>query len=59
MATTNRRDSDEEFARRGDAVYAKAIRPFKADDEGKFAFPGRKRKPLFPEIWRAGTQHAD
>jgi hypothetical protein len=38
MATTNRRHSKEEFARRGDAIYEKDIRPqLKADDEGKFA----------------------
>ena len=38
MATTTRRYGKEEFARRGDAIYEKAVRPqLKADDEGKFA----------------------
>jgi hypothetical protein len=38
MATTERRYSKEEFARRGDAIYEKQIRPqIKASDEGKFA----------------------
>jgi hypothetical protein len=38
MATTKRRYSKEEFARRGDAIYEKEIRPqLKAADEGKFA----------------------
>ena len=38
MATTKRRHSKEEFARRGDAIYESEIRPqLKADDEGKFA----------------------
>lgn len=38
MAGTTRRYSKEEFARRGDAVYEKAVRPqLKASDEGKFA----------------------
>src|SRR5437899_2461005 len=37
MSTTKRRHSKEEFARRGDAIYEKDIRPqLKADDEGKF-----------------------
>lgn len=38
MATTKRRYSKEEFARRGDAIYEKQVRPqLKPDDEGKFA----------------------
>lgn len=38
MATTNRRYSKEEFARRGDAIYEKEVRPqLKATDEDKFA----------------------
>ena len=38
MAATKRRYSKEEFARRGDAIYEKAVRPhLEADDEGKFA----------------------
>jgi hypothetical protein len=38
MATTKPRYSKEEFARRGDAIYEKEVRPkLKADDEGKFA----------------------
>jgi len=38
MATTRRRYSKEEFARRGDAIYEKDVRPkLKADDVGKFA----------------------
>jgi hypothetical protein len=38
MASTTRRYSKEEFARRGDAIYEKKVRPqLKADDEGKFA----------------------
>jgi hypothetical protein len=38
MAFTERRYSKEEFARRGDAIYEKDVRPqVKADDEGKFA----------------------
>jgi hypothetical protein len=38
MADTQRRYSKEEFARRGDAIYEKQVRPqLKADDEGKFA----------------------
>ena len=38
MAATKRRHSKEEFARRGDAIYEKDVRPqLKADDEGKFA----------------------
>jgi hypothetical protein len=37
MASTQRRYSKEEFARRGDALYEKEVRPqLKADDEGKF-----------------------
>ena len=37
MASTGRRYSKEEFARRGDAVYEKEVRPrLKADDHGKF-----------------------
>jgi hypothetical protein len=38
MATTKRRYSKEEFARRGDAIYEKDVRPqLKTRDEGKFA----------------------
>lgn len=38
MGTTQRRYSKEEFARRGDAVCEKQVRPqLKAADEGKFA----------------------
>lgn len=38
MADTSRRDSKDEFGRRGDAIYEKEVRPrLKADDEGKFA----------------------
>ncbi len=38
MADTKRRYSKEEFARRGDAIYEKQVRPqLKTDDEGKFA----------------------
>jgi hypothetical protein len=38
MATVKRRYSKEEFARRGDALYEKEVRPqLKAGDEGKFA----------------------
>jgi hypothetical protein len=38
MAFTKRRYSKEDFARRGDAIYEKDVRPhLKADDEGKFA----------------------
>jgi len=38
MAATRRRYSKEEFARRGDAIYEKDVRPkLKADDVGKFA----------------------
>jgi hypothetical protein len=38
MASTQRRYSKEEFARRGDAIYEKDVRPqLKADDEDKFA----------------------
>jgi hypothetical protein len=38
MASTQRRYSKEEFARRGDAIYEEKVRPqLKADDEGKFA----------------------
>jgi hypothetical protein len=37
MATTKRRYSKEEFARRGDAIYDNEVRPqLKPDDEGKF-----------------------
>jgi 23S rRNA maturation mini-RNase III len=38
MVPTQRRYSKEEFARRGDAIYEKEIRPqLKTSDEGKFA----------------------
>jgi hypothetical protein len=38
MATTRRRHSKEEFARRGDAIYEKDVRPhLKPGDEGKYA----------------------
>jgi len=38
MTDTQRRYSKEEFARRGDAIYEKEIRPqLKAADQGKFA----------------------
>ena len=38
MATTKRRYSKEDFARRGDAICEKEIRPqLKPADEGKFA----------------------
>jgi hypothetical protein len=38
MASTKRRYSKEEFARRGDEVYETQVRPhLKAEDEGKFA----------------------
>ena len=38
MASTKRRYSKEEFARRGDALYETVVRPqLKTDDEGKFA----------------------
>lgn len=38
MTATKRRYSKEEFARRGDAIYEKDVRPqLKADDDGKFA----------------------
>jgi len=38
MAATERRYSKEEFARRGDAIYEKEVRPqLKAADDGKFA----------------------
>ncbi len=38
MASTERRYSKEEFARRGDAIYEKAVRPqLKPRDKGKFA----------------------
>ena len=38
MASTKRRYSKEEFARRGDAIYENDVRPqLKADDEGRFA----------------------
>jgi hypothetical protein len=37
MATTKRRYSKEEFARRGDAIYEKEIRPqLKPEDQGNF-----------------------
>ena len=37
MASTQRRYSKEEFARRGDAIYEKEIRPkLKPGDRGKF-----------------------
>ncbi len=37
MASTERRYSKEEFARRGDAIYDTDIRPhLKTEDEGKF-----------------------
>lgn len=38
MGSVNRRYSKEEFARRGDAIYEKDVRPqLKPADEGKFA----------------------
>lgn len=38
MASTKRRYDKEEFARRGDAVYERAVRPnLKPEDEGRFA----------------------
>jgi len=38
MATTKRRYSKDEFARRGDAIYKKDVRPqLPPDDVGKFA----------------------
>jgi hypothetical protein len=38
MADTQRRYSKEEFARRGDAIYEKEVRPqLKSGDQGKFA----------------------
>jgi len=38
MASTKRRYSKEEFARRGDAIYQKDVSPrLQADDQGKFA----------------------
>ena len=38
MATTKRRYSKDEFARRGDAIYEKEVRPqLTAKDVGKFA----------------------
>ena len=38
MGSTKRRYSKEEFARRGDALYEKDVRPhLKLDDEDKFA----------------------
>ncbi len=38
MAFTERRYSKEEFERRGDAIYEKAVRPqLKLRDKGKFA----------------------
>ncbi len=37
MATTKRRYSKEEFARRGDAIYESAVRPtLSPEDNGKF-----------------------
>jgi len=37
MASTQRRYSKEEFARRGDAIYQSNVRPhLKPEDEGKF-----------------------
>jgi hypothetical protein len=37
MASTERRHSKEEFARRGDAIYDSDVRPrLKAEDDGKF-----------------------
>jgi hypothetical protein len=37
MATTGRRYSKEEFARRGDTLYETQVRPnLKAEDDGKF-----------------------
>jgi len=37
MASTKRRYSKEEFARRGDAIYDNEVRPqLKPDDEGRF-----------------------
>ncbi len=37
MSSTTRRYSKEEFARRGDAIYEKDVRPhLTAEDEGKF-----------------------
>ena len=37
MATTRRRYSKEEFARRGDAIYESAVRPnLSPEDTGKF-----------------------
>ena len=38
MAPSTRRYSQEEFARRGDPIYEKVVRPqLKAGDNGKFA----------------------
>ena len=38
MSSTERRYSKEEFARRGDAIYEKEVRPqLKAGDAGRFA----------------------
>jgi hypothetical protein len=38
MADVKRRYGKEEFARRGDAIYEKEVRPqLKASDQGKFA----------------------
>ena len=38
MASTKRRHTKEEFARRGDAMYETHVRPhLKAEDAGKFA----------------------
>ena len=37
MASTQRRYSKEEFARRGDAIYSRDVRPhLKPEDDGKF-----------------------
>jgi len=37
MASTKRRYSKEEFARRGDAIYERDVRPhLKPEDDGKF-----------------------
>jgi len=48
MASTKRRYSKEEFARRGDAVYENDILPqLAAEDEGKFAaIVERGQEPL-------------
>jgi hypothetical protein len=38
MGSVKRRHSKEEFAKRGDVIYEKDVRPqLKSDDEGKFA----------------------